>query len=252
MRVPTSNGEGGVEVAIILAWHLPSHRTQLARLGGVLCHMVRNATSGDVRHTAEGVHTLYLVAARWLEQQHQEGQIRQLLPRPEFVSRACPNPACHGHTGSNWFACAYACVAPDVPTAIKAGEVPLRVLTGAAATDPELAAQAGLALEVLQGSRAQVEQPPHQEAAVESAAQLMQAALPLQDGVECAACSKTAADGVKLQRCIGCKAVWFCSLECQRIDWRSPTGHKAACKVAAATAAGSSTSRSRGCSSCLG
>jgi len=67
---------------------------------------------------------------------------------------------------------------------------------------------------------------------VESAAQLMQEALSLQDEVECAACSKTAADGVKLQRCIGCRAVWFCNLECQRIDWRSPTGHRAACKAA--------------------
>jgi len=136
-----------------------------------------------------------------------------------------------------------------VPSALKAAEAPLRVLAGAAATDPQLVVQAELALETLQGYRlAQVEQQQaQQEAAVESTAQLMQAALSLQDEVECAACSKTAADGVKLQRCLGCRAVWFCSLECQRVDWRSPTGHKAACKAATApTAAGSSTSRSRG------
>jgi len=232
-RVLASTGEGGAEAAILLGWHLPSHRTQLARVGGMLCHMVRKATSGDVRHTAEGVQSLYLVAAKWLEQQHQAGQVPQLLPRPDFVNSACPSSACDGHTGSDWFTCPYACEAPDVPCAIKAAEVPLRVLAGAAATDPELAAQAELALEALQGCRAQVEQQQtQQEAAVESAAQLMQAALSLQDEVQCAACSKTAADGVKLQRCIGCRAVWFCSLECQRADWRSPTGHKAACKAA--------------------
>jgi len=226
MRVLALTGKSGAEAAMVLAWHLPSHRTQLARLGGMLCEMVRYA-----QHTAEGVHTLYLVAATWLEQQHREGRIPQLLPRPEFANRACPNSACPGHTGSNWFMCIDVCIAPDVPSALKAAEAPLRVLAGAAATDPELAAQAELALEVLQGSRAQVEQQTQQEAAVESTVELMQAALSVQDELECAACSKTAADGVKLQRCIGCRAVWFCSLECQRVDWRSPTGHKTACKA---------------------
>jgi len=76
-------------------------------------------------------------------------------------------------------------------------------------------------LEALQGCKAQVEQQQaQQEAAVESTAQLMQAALSVQYEAACAACIKTAADGVKL------------SLECQRVDWRSPTGHKAACKAA--------------------
>jgi len=227
MRVLASAGECGAAAAILLACHLPSHSAQLARVGGVLCHMVRTATSGDIEHTAVSMQSLYIVAAKWLEQQHQEGQIPQLLPPPEFANRACPRSACDGHTGSNWFFCSHACKAPDVPSALKAAEVPLRVLVGAAATDPELAAQAELALEALQ-----VEQQQKQEAVVESAAQLMQAALFLQDEVQCAACSKTAAGGVKLQRCIGCKVVWFCSLECQRVDWRSPTGHKAACKAA--------------------
>jgi len=129
--------------------------------------------------------------------------------------------------------CMHACEAPDVPCALKAAEAPLRVLEGAAATDPQLAVQAELALEALQGCRAQEEQQhAQQEAAVESTAQLMQAALSVQDEAACAACSRTAADGVKLQRCLGCRAVWFYSLECQRVDWRSPSGHKAACKAA--------------------
>jgi len=233
MRMLASTGEGGAEAGILLAWRLPSHRTQLARLGGVLRHMVRKATSGNLKHTAGGVQSLYLAAGKCLEQQHQEGRIPQLLPRPEFVNSACPSSACDGHTGSDWFVCSAACGAPDVASAIKAAEVPLRVLSGAAAADPQLAAQAELALEALQECRAQVEkQQTQQEAAVQSAAQLMQAALSLQDEVQCAACSKTAADGVKLRRCICCKVVWFCSLECERVDWRSSTGHEAACKVA--------------------
>ena len=129
--------------------------------------------------------------------------------------------------------CTLACEAPDVPSALKAAEAPLRVLAGTAATHPELAAQAELALAALQERRLQVEQQQtQQEAAVDGTVELMQAALSLRGEAACAACSKTAADGVKLQRCIGCRAVWFCSLECQRVDWRSPTGHKAACKVA--------------------
>jgi len=70
-----------------------------------------------------------------------------------------------------------------VPSALKAAEAPLRVLAGAAATDPQLTAQAELALRVLQGSRAQVEQQTQQEAAMESTAQLMQEALSVQGGV---------------------------------------------------------------------
>jgi len=235
MRVLALTGASGVEEASKLLCHLPWHRMQLARMGGVLSHIVQRATNVDARTRAASIKGLHSIAAEWLEQQHQDGQIQQLLPPPEFANRACPDSACLGHTGSNWFVCRHACEAPEfVPSALKAAEAPLRVLAGAAATDPQLAAQAELALEALQGCRAQVEeqQPAQQEAAVESTAQLMQAALSMQDEAACGACSKTAADGVKLQRCIGCKAVWFCSLECQRVDWRSPTGHKAACKVA--------------------
>jgi len=100
MRVLASTGRGGTEAAWILACRLPSHRTQLAGLGGVLCHTVRKATSGSVQHTAEGIQSLYVVAATWLEQQHQEGQIPQLLARPQFVNRACPHSGCPGHTDS--------------------------------------------------------------------------------------------------------------------------------------------------------
>jgi ACT domain-containing protein len=45
------------------------------------------------------------------------------------------------------------------------------------------------------------------------------------DGVKCATgCGKP---GTK--RCNGCKAVFYCSVECQRIHWKE-NGHKAACK----------------------
>jgi hypothetical protein len=61
------------------------------------------------------------------------------------------------------------------------------------------------------------------------------------DSVKCAAgCGKP---GTK--RCNGCKAVFYCSVECQRIHWKE-NGHKAACKktqarvaAAIASAAGS-------------
>jgi len=232
MRVLASTGTNGMKAATTLLRHLPLHRLHLARMGGVLSHMVHTTTTVDSRTRAASIRGLHRIAAEWLEQQHQEGQIQQLLPRPEFAIGACPDSACHGHTGSKWFMCVHACEAADVLSTLKAAEVPLRVLAGAAATDPQLAAQAELALEA--GCRAQEEQQQQtqQEAAVEGTAQLMQTALSVQDEAACGACSKTAADGVKLQRCIGCRAVWFCSLECQRFDWRSPTGHKAACKAA--------------------
>jgi len=234
MRVLASTGTSGVDAARTLLYDLPLQRMQLARMGGVLSHKVYTATSVIVEDRGVGMHSLYLVAATWLEQQRQEGQIQQLLPPPEFANGACPDSACHGHSGSKWFMCLHACEAPDVPSALKAAEAPLRVLAGAAATDPQVAAQAELAMEALQERRVQVEQQQAQQeaAAVESTAQLMQAALSVRDDAACAACSKTAANGVKLQRCVGCKAVWFCSLECQRVEWRSPTGHKAACKAA--------------------
>jgi tetratricopeptide (TPR) repeat protein len=69
------------------------------------------------------------------------------------------------------------------------------------------------------------------------------------DGVRCATgCGKP---GTK--RCNGCKAVFYCSVECQRIHWKQ-NGHKAACKktqarVAAAlvsAAGGAPTQRGRG------
>lgn len=50
--------------------------------------------------------------------------------------------------------------------------------------------------------------------------------------------------GQELQRCGLCKAVWYCSKECQKRDWRA--GHKEACRgrvgEEAAAPAGSSRS----------
>jgi len=192
----------------LLFLHLPLQRLPLAKVQGMLGHLVRQATSDTTpRDRAVGIQLLYMLAAHWLEQQHRERSTRRLLPPPEFVNRACPG--CGSHIDSDWYNCTDACAAPDRLSALKAAEVPLRVLPRA--TDPELATQAALAL----------------------AALLMPAALPPQhEAAACAACSKTAADGVELQQCLGCSAVWFCGQDCQRADWRSPTGHKAACKAA--------------------
>jgi hypothetical protein len=46
----------------------------------------------------------------------------------------------------------------------------------------------------------------------------------------CAHCNRTK----DLKTCLGCRAVSYCSTECQKADWRS--GHKAACKKAQAAA----------------
>jgi hypothetical protein len=61
------------------------------------------------------------------------------------------------------------------------------------------------------------------------------------DGVKCAAgCGKA---GTK--RCNGCKAVFYCSVECQRIHWKE-NGHKAACKKTQASVAAAMASAAGG------
>jgi hypothetical protein len=61
------------------------------------------------------------------------------------------------------------------------------------------------------------------------------------DAVRCATgCGKP---GTK--RCNGCKAVFYCSVECQRIHWKK-NGHKAACKKTQARVAAAMTSAAGG------
>jgi hypothetical protein len=54
----------------------------------------------------------------------------------------------------------------------------------------------------------------------------------------CACCHKAAVAGKKLQKCAGCKAVRYCSSECQAQHWKTG-GHRQQCKRLAAIAAGS-------------
>jgi len=44
----------------------------------------------------------------------------------------------------------------------------------------------------------------------------------------CQECGKHASDGMRLLKCSECKAVHYCSRECQRIDWKA--GHKEECQ----------------------
>lgn len=49
---------------------------------------------------------------------------------------------------------------------------------------------------------------------------------------KCAACGKLSAAGSdNFQRCSGCKSVSYCSVDCQRLDWKK--AHKRQCKITA-------------------
>lgn len=45
----------------------------------------------------------------------------------------------------------------------------------------------------------------------------------------CMCCGKEACEDVVLMKCSACKAVVYCSSECQRKDWK--TGHKQKCHI---------------------
>ena len=45
----------------------------------------------------------------------------------------------------------------------------------------------------------------------------------------CMCCGRVACEDVVLMKCSACKAVVYCSSECQRKDWK--TGHKQKCHI---------------------
>jgi hypothetical protein len=62
----------------------------------------------------------------------------------------------------------------------------------------------------------------------------------LQDGLlgTCDACGTAAAPAARaLKRCSGCRAVAYCSVECQRRGWAPPFDHRGVCAAAAAAGA---------------
>jgi hypothetical protein len=52
---------------------------------------------------------------------------------------------------------------------------------------------------------------------------------PMTPARTCAKCGKSASVDTPLHRCGGCRAVYYCSRECQAIEWKA--SHKVACVV---------------------
>lgn len=50
---------------------------------------------------------------------------------------------------------------------------------------------------------------------------------PKREEKECDTCGLGGSDGVRLMRCAQCRAVWYCSVECQRRDWKL---HRQTCR----------------------
>lgn len=46
--------------------------------------------------------------------------------------------------------------------------------------------------------------------------------------IVCASCQAPEGLAMKHKQCSACKAVYYCSVECQRVDWKA--GHKNRCK----------------------
>jgi hypothetical protein len=135
------------------------------------------------------------------------GTLVEQLPMPAYAPAGVTD-----HNKSNHIAH----TPPNRAAAYQAALAPLRALARHA--DPRISGEAGAAL-----------------AAMEQRVSVGGGAGP--SPLFCASCGTTAAEGVKLKRCIGCRARWFCSPECQRADWKSPNGHKAASKAAQAARA---------------
>jgi hypothetical protein len=219
-------GYRGLVKASYIALIVPNQLQLLAAASSLLTAAAREAVEGG-EWSAVAMQLLYRLAT-----------LVEQLPLPAYAPAGgrCGHPGCAPtpeRIAEHRANCEGAYLPPNPAAAYQAALVPLRALARTADPLVKREAQAALAAVeqiVAAGPSQQQQQQQHSgaPAAAPAAEQPLRA---------CASCGKTAAEqGVKLRHCTGCHARWFCSPECQRADWKSPTGHKAACKAAQAAA----------------